>query len=69
MLSSLRARIYNRYYVIVSYYTAIFFACTYLQSLLRDRLFTIHTDHRNQKSLQSYDYSMAYGFIRTLIQD
>ena len=25
----------------------IFYSCTYLQSLLRDRLFTIRTDHRN----------------------
>jgi hypothetical protein len=50
---------------------AIFFVCTYLQSLLRDRSFTIRTDHRNllyiKKSLQSYDYSMGYGFIGILI--
>ena len=26
---------------------AIFFACTYLKSLLRDRMFTLRTDHRN----------------------
>ena len=25
----------------------IFYSCMYLQSLLRDRLFTIRTDHRN----------------------
>jgi hypothetical protein len=58
-----------RWAVIQKQAYAIFFACTYLQSLLRDRSFTIRTDHRKLLYIKnhSYDYSMAYGFIRILI--
>ena len=36
-----------RWSVIQKEVYGIFYSCTYLQSLLRDRLFTIRTDHRN----------------------
>jgi RNase H-like domain found in reverse transcriptase len=51
-----------RWAVIQKQAYAIFFACTYLQSLLRDRSFAIRTDHRKLLYIKnhSYDYSMAY---------
>ena len=36
-----------RWSVIQKEASEIFFSCMYLQSLLRDRFFTIRTDHRN----------------------
>jgi hypothetical protein len=45
---------------------AIFFACTYLQSLLRDRSFAIRTDHRNLLYIENHSNPMIIRWLMAL---
>jgi RNase H-like domain found in reverse transcriptase/Integrase core domain len=45
---------------------AIFYACTYLKSLLRDRTFTIRTDHRNLLSIKNHSNPMTIRWFMAL---
>jgi RNase H-like domain found in reverse transcriptase len=45
---------------------ALFFACTYLQSLLRDRSFTVRTDHRNLLYIKNHSNHMIIRWLMTL---
>ena len=45
---------------------AIFYACTYLKSLLRDRLFTIRTDHRNLLYIKNHSNPMIIRWLMAL---
>jgi hypothetical protein len=55
-----------RWAVIQKEVYAIFFACTYLQSLLRDRSFTIRTDHRNLLYIKNHFNPMIIRWLMAL---
>ena len=55
-----------RWSVIQNEAYGIFFSCMYLQSLLRDRFFTIRTDHRNFLFITEASYPMIVRWYMAL---
>ena len=55
-----------RWSVIQNEAYGIFYSCTYLQSLLRDRLFTIRIDHRNLLFIKEASNPMKFRWYMAL---